>query len=397
MTFDWYLRSRYGVRRRKLSQYEASMLREVSSVIVNFLSWWVAEIKAIFSPAAASGSDRYTQRIVLSVLTDHFHLVDENKKRAPAKIGEYESLDTAASALAKIVRKRPSMPVGIRFSNSDFFVRQMELPASARNDVKKVLDLELERTTPFRPAQVYAAHFIDHEPQGDSQKLVVQQVVIKRRTVQQAVDALSQVGVTPDFVDCAANDGQDTLPVDFLQTTESHLAASGGGNRMMPRLAALSILLAGTAVVTALVRYQAAVDEVSAAVTAARGDARIVRQAVEKSQTVLSQIATVERWRRERIPAAQVVEQLTQLFPDTAYLSDMRLEEGVIEVTGYAQSAAPLIPLIEKSLLFDRVSLAAPVMLDARRDRERFSIRLHLRSTSFPGGVSEPDESMEAR
>lgn len=374
------------------------MLSKVSTVIVNFLRWWVSELKGIFSPPRRLGSNRYPRRLVLSSEDRRFAVLDENLRKAAnraSRIHECKTLESAAAALAGAAKSKPHVPIGVRFSPVDFLIRRIDLPSAARSDIAKVLDLELERTTPFRHSDIYTAHFIDEEDTGENGNLAVHQVIVKRETVDRAVECLADEGLSAHFADCWNHEKTAALPIDLLAPSQTGHSASTGGDTRVATLAVLSIALAAIAIGVLFARYENALNEVSAATTIARNEAGKIRQIVSHSQALSAQTETLKRLHRNRVHSVKILEELSVIIPDTVWLSDMRLDAGAIELTGYADSAAPLIPLLENSALFDQAVLTAPVMLDTRRDKERFSLKVQLKN-SPTHRANETLDKMEA-
>jgi general secretion pathway protein L len=94
------------------------------------------------------------------------------------------------------------------------------------------------------------------------------------------------------------------------------------------------------------------------------------------------------------LPVARIIEELTATVPDDAWISDLRIDGDTVELTGFAKSAAALVPRLENAPLFADVLLTSPVVLDNNEDKERFSMRLRL---SIPGQVAaRREEKSEA-
>ena len=81
----------------------------------------------------------------------------------------------------------------------------------------------------------------------------------------------------------------------------------------------------------------------------------------------------------ESVPIAQILEELARILPDTAWLTDLRIEGDTVEISGLSTSAANLLPVLERSPHFVDAALAAPLTLDPREDKERFSLRVRVR------------------
>jgi general secretion pathway protein L len=71
------------------------------------------------------------------------------------------------------------------------------------------------------------------------------------------------------------------------------------------------------------------------------------------------------------------LDELTKVIPANAYLSNLRYRAGSVEVQGSAENASGLIPLLERSPVFENVGFNAPSNR-GRDNRETFSLRAEL-------------------
>ncbi len=76
----------------------------------------------------------------------------------------------------------------------------------------------------------------------------------------------------------------------------------------------------------------------------------------------------------------RMIEELTRLIPDDSWLSECnyKAEEKKIRISGFAVSAAKLIPILEESQLFDNVKFSTVITTDKRSEKERFRIEMNL-------------------
>lgn len=331
----------------------------------------------------AGGLRGNAARIVLSVETGVTRVIAERGGRSEM-VARIAPLDQGGAAeLHAILSSRGGQPVGVRFPSPSCFARTLELPAQAEADYARILALELERTTPFRAADVLTAHYVQPGQSAAHGKAAVRHVIVKRRSIDPLLAALRAEGIEPDFADCWDEEGRQAQPLDFLAATR--IAAAPRRN-LMPVMAAAVALLAISAAASVVVRHQWALDELSARVAEARATAATVRQRVEAAQAITARIAAMDNLLRARLPAAGIVEELTAILPDSVFVTDLRLDGDLVEFTGFAKSAASLVPLLTKSPLFAEAGLTSPVVLDNNEDKERFSIRLRLKGNGAPAG-----------
>lgn len=314
-------------------------------------------------------------------------LIDERRGRAREQ-QEAPGLD-AWDALTAIARTRRLESVRVRVPFASCFERRVELPEAARGDIDRILALELERTTPFRLKDVYTAHLVD-EARTSNGLIGVSQLIIQRDTVDPALAELRALGMQVSGVDCWSEDGTRALPVDFLPRDPAR-QGEGGASRLPAWLAVLALALSGTALYSASSRYEAALASLKVETEAARAKAQSSRQALDTSEAARRDVEAMTKIKAARVPAVEILDTLTRLIPDTAWVSDYRIEGDRLEFSGEAESAAPLVSIIENSELFSDASFTAPVTREDRRGRERFS----LSATIGKSAAVKPDTPAE--
>lgn len=95
-----------------------------------------------------------------------------------------------------------------------------------------------------------------------------------------------------------------------------------------------------------------------------------VMQDLERQRRLLTTIQSIESSSVRPLP---VLRELTELLPNDAWLTMLALDTKGVELTGQAQAAAALIPLLENSPRLERAEFSSPVTRG--RDREQFRIR----------------------
>jgi general secretion pathway protein L len=90
--------------------------------------------------------------------------------------------------------------------------------------------------------------------------------------------------------------------------------------------------------------------------------------------------ASLEQRRGEVL---RVVDELSRVVPNSAYVSNLRYRAGVLEVQGSAENASALIPLLERSAAFQNVGFNAPSNR-GRDNRETFSLKADIEKAKEP-------------
>jgi general secretion pathway protein L len=138
-------------------------------------------------------------------------------------------------------------------------------------------------------------------------------------------------------------------------------------------------------------RQQAALAELDAATRDARARADKLTAARDATSTARQEELVARRLLAQIEPRVRIVDELSRILPDSAWLAEMRIDPGSVEISGFARSAAALVPALEGAALFADVTLTAPITIDDSQKMERFSYRMRLRAA-----LQEPAPSSQS-
>jgi general secretion pathway protein L len=361
-------------------QSGAPVPRSLIDGATRFLGWWRDELRGLLPErglAVFAGPERTA---VLTHVEGGFQITEAGAGRRQAGAAGQAPVISRAQALSKLAdmaEAGTATAAGIRVPLSQCFVRRVELPAAARSDVRQILNFDLERATPFRLKDVYTAHVVEGEAGGKG-KLRVSQMVAKREAIDPLVADVEATGLEVAFVDCWQDQPSAGLGVDFLEQSAPEAAAQGLVTA--PRaLAALALVLALSAVAIILSRHESALEDVQARAAKMRAQAATVRGVLERSDAAVADLARLQQMKLKQIPAIEVLEEVTRVLPDSVWLTDLRMEGDTLDISGLAKSGAALLSLFERSAIFADAALTAPLTLDQREDKERFSLRIRIK------------------
>lgn len=96
---------------------------------------------------------------------------------------------------------------------------------------------------------------------------------------------------------------------------------------------------------------------------------------------------------RRRGDVLLILDDLSKGLPTSAYVSNLRYRAGVLEIQGSAENASALIPLLERSTLFENVTFNAPSNR-GRDNRETFSLKADIEKPkdNLPGSAKVPSK-----
>jgi Tfp pilus assembly protein PilN len=111
--------------------------------------------------------------------------------------------------------------------------------------------------------------------------------------------------------------------------------------------------------------------------------AQQLRRQNQETSTLETRAAVLEDLRARNWRKLHLLQQLTKLLPDGTWLQQLQISEDTVEIFGYSNHAAELVPPLENSPYFFQVEFTAPITRD-NQSREVFRIRMRLKQAARP-------------
>jgi general secretion pathway protein L len=192
------------------------------------------------------------------------------------------------------------------------------------------------------------------------------------------------MGVPISAVDVVGAEG-DRMGFNLLSRGEAAPSLARRLTWAIVTAAALLVLVCAATVVAALQRQDQALAQLEVETNAARTQAQAVRKRVQDADTLSDRIGALRLRRAEGIRVIALWEEVTRLLPDAAWVTNVRIENDMLWIDGYARSASELVGIVARSPMFSSVALSAPVVREEARASERFQIRMKIESTGIAG------------
>jgi general secretion pathway protein L len=350
------------------------------SLFSSFYAWWREELEGLL-PARSAEASKSKARIVLAIAGNELYLrpAASAALRKSAEATTRMPVADMLSHLADLERSgRLRGPVRISVPASAAFVRTLTVPAAARRGLERLLALELERSTPFKPNDVLSAFEVDTAA-SQSGHLAVRHLLVKLKPVAAVADAVEELGIEVERVEL---DRPGTAPLALscssgMQTPARRKKRWTGFLSLL--LLALTGLLFASAAITAVDKHRSALETLEAENAKLR--AAVIRRdaAASKAQAAVASIAAYSRLAGATVSRAALLEEISRILPDSAWVTDLRIDGATASVTGQAKSAAALLPLFESSKYFVDATFSSPVTFDPQEEKERYSIRARIR------------------
>ena len=120
------------------------------------------------------------------------------------------------------------------------------------------------------------------------------------------------------------------------------------------------------------------VAKLQADVAAARAEAEESLAMRDRLEQLTRSAEFLEADKRRQPMVVRVLDELTRLVPDQAYITQLDIHDQTVEVQGFAATASDLIALLEQSPLFKAPEFRSPVTQDRRSGAERFHVSVEL-------------------
>jgi general secretion pathway protein L len=345
---------------------------------------WIEVLATLYLSWRESGRERRS----LIVARENEHIVVRRAEPTrdamlrDAQAGKILATLTPGTEVSADVRRAADNSfVVLEFPADKVFVQRITVPAQARKFLAGVIRNQVERLSPW-PATDVVYGFAAEAGEGDAAAIEVRILMAARSDVDAARHDLAALG----------------LPVDQVVTRDSHSVDEVGGLvKLWSRLAETSRDSVGSvarkigigiaASVTASVALSLwALASASSIRDESEGMAtrsKVLQRQVQTGRTAssLASMPPAERaWASKEISTSSVIvmEALSRALPDSAYVTEIRLEKESIRIVGLAEDAPGLLAPLERSGHMTDVRFFAPTARGPDGKLFRFSIEARV-------------------
>ena len=378
--------------------YKQTLVRLKKHLVSSrFLRWWLGELSSVV-PAALrpAGLDTESFTLVRLEQGSAFLRLFDNGSIHDAGSVTLQTLDAAAQRQAFIAAldkvRNGQRDVVIALPSDRVLRKTLTLPLATEENLRQVLEFQMEEYTPFPLSQVYFGHRVAGRDFARGQ-LAVEFAATPRDAVDEAVQRLNDWGcvvraaVAEDML--VAGTLVNLLPA--AQGKPPSLLKHG----LNPWLAAMVMLLAIAAMAMpliikreAVVQMQPWLEKSKTAAEAVDALRRGLETRVEEHNYLLE--------KRQALPAVIVsLEELTRILPDDTWVQQLDIKGKELQIQGETASSVKLIGLFEQSGRFYDASFRSPLTKGQTAGAERYQLALQMRPVPaspvvvVPAGVQQ--------
>lgn len=239
----------------------------------------------------------------------------------------------------------------------------------------------VERISPWRASDVY--HQTTSRPiANDPKRLAIEVGIVPRSIVEHLVAKLTPLSARLRLV---ADGHDDRAPLVFPVGAKGDDTRQQSIRRMVvTAIVMIALAMAGWIASTQwrIADIDTELSELDRQIAARKAQLAVGREGAEQSAA-----ATLRAARASQPYVVELVDALSQIMPDHAYLVDMRFEKGLIRVSGNSARSFELVPALERSGRFSDVKFTAATtrLDDGRTDR----FHLEMRAGAVSAGASQ--------
>jgi len=345
-----------------------------------FSQWWISELRAAV-PAGWLGwvDDEVIPRLLIWREQD-FALCALATAGGPVEARfplHHFGTATLAAWLAQIGLGRNQVMVGPVIGRDLFLLRDLSIPRAALSALPKILEQEVQRRTPFQLSDIW--HAAVPSVEGTADILNMAHWIIRKDRAEAALAELGLNAGEVDFLASRAADGQAVPIISFRAT-----------DKQDPPWARRAVKVLGAAglgmVMLGLVAFEWCQASVASGIETSLIEAR---ESAQGSQGGSNQAARLFAIKADA-GVLDIWDELSRILPDHTFLTEMRIAESGVTVSGFSADAAHLVRIIDQSPRFSGAMLAAAITPDATEHRDRFSISFKVRGgrNARPAGTT---------
>ena len=132
------------------------------------------------------------------------------------------------------------------------------------------------------------------------------------------------------------------------------------------------------------IRYRKEIKVINTEMKKKKPAVEVVEKLQRQKEELRKELSEFEKIKSGEVSKIEMLRELTQLLPSTVWIWNLKYTGKEIEISGFADSASDLIPLLDKSPLFEKVEFLTPVtkervvMGSEAKEKERFKIKMRL-------------------
>jgi general secretion pathway protein L len=269
----------------------------------------------------------------------------------------------------------------------DALVRRVAMPAATEENLRQVLEFEMDRLTPFRADEVYYDYRVVSRDAAAGQ-LVIQLVVARREVVDARVRELRDLGVSVQGVAIREDAPGAGAPLDLLPTEQRGERESSRDRFIQRIVVGVVLLLLFVALIYPVYRKRETFIALNPIVNQARQEAEAADGLARELERQVADYNYLLARKHGTAPALAFLEEMSRLLPDNTWVQQLDVKTvgktREVQISGETASSSKLIEILEGSTLLQNAAFRGNVSRGTQSGTERFLISAEVRPRTLP-------------
>jgi general secretion pathway protein L len=357
-----------------------------------FLRWWLGELAGLVPAWLRSDGSGMDYGVLASSVQGDVILGAFEGGRI-REMGRFPLNATDAAGqrtafLAALDKLRPGQrDVALALPAHQVLRKSFFLPLATEENLRQVLEFQMDQHTPFTPGQVYFGYQVIARDFERGQ-LKIEFVATPRDAVGETLKMLAGWGALVRAViaeDMLTNGNPVNMLPAVHDKTSSRLLR--GAN---PWLAGLVLLLALAALVMPVVIKREAILQLNPWVEKGKKAAEATEALRRELESRVEEHNYLLEKKRQQPPVISVLEELTRVLPDDTWVQQMDVKGDELQIQGETGSSSRLAGLFEQSGMFHDASFRAPLTKGQGVGMEHYNLAIKIRPLPEPAPKQTP-------
>jgi len=341
-----------------------------------FWTWWISQLSSsitLITKRKKPRNDRPTDPVII-VEKQGISFIEGNIKEWNGAIctppdGLQEALVNQSK---KFIRKFTW--ADLRVSPELVLKRKLTNTNLPLHTLTQAARLDLIASTPLKNDDV----FLIPVPYDAGEVIGSSYYVLKKTTVEPIVSKLLEAGIRINNVKIDLAEKNVELSRNLMNSINPKLKTFDVLRKILVFLAICSLLLLVFTMIHVNSRYNAAIEIAEINSQNLSKKASRVRKLQSARVKILNKINIVRSRRSSTASVVSIWEEISRILPDTSYISEFKINGQSLTLSGFSTSAAGIIPILERSQLFNSVQFNGPVVRIPDKKLERFFINMTI-------------------
>lgn len=343
-----------------------------------FIHWWLAELAGLLPASWRAGRGDMTDHLLFAFADDACSVRRwQGDRWVEASRRSVQGLDVLAQmqavhALLKLAGGGPDAPLALALPPRQVLRKELQLPLAVEENLRTVLQYEIDHYTPFRSDQVYFDYRVLQRDLGLG-KIKVLLGVVPRQVVDDEVARLQRWNLAAQAA-VVIDDLRPQAPaLDFLPADVRPKHKLGVSRRNL-MLAAVVALLGLTALALPIVIKRQASIALIPIVEQADRATRSVERLRDRVQAEQARYNLLIQKKREHPSVILLLDELTRLLPPDTWVQQLSLNGNNLQIQGDTGSSSKLIGLVENSRILRGANFMAPLTKAPNGNTEHYQL-----------------------